>query len=207
MGRVIPGWSQSELAEIAGLTQPTIASFEKGAGNPSARTVRKIVSALEDAGVRFTDNGGVEPMQDLVRTLEGPDANYRLLDDIYNTLKETGGEVLIAGLSEIDASAGESYSFLVRHIARLQEANIGERILVSEDETKIAAPVHWYRQLPRDKFSNTPFQLYGNRLAMIQWGPSQKIILIEQPDIAKTFRSLFNFAWDQAAPVNAGAIS
>lgn len=207
MGRVIPGWSQSELAEIAGLTQPTIAGFEKGAGNPSARTIKKIASALEDAGVHFTENGGVEPRQDLVRTLEGPDANHRLLDDIYNTLKETGGEVLIAGLSEIDESAGEAYEFLLYHIERLQEAGLSEKILVSEEETNVVAPAHWYRQLPKDQFSNTPFQLYGNRLAMIHWGPPQKIILIEQPDIAKTFRSLFNFAWDQASPVNAGGIS
>jgi len=202
MGRVIPGWSQSKLAEVASLTQPTIVSFEKGTGNPSARTIRKIAVALEDAGVRFTDSGGVEPMQDLIRTLEGPDANSRLLEDIYVSLKDTGGEVLIAGLSEIDESAGDAYTFLVDHLDRLQKAGISERILVSEDETRFVAPLHWYRQLPRNQFSNTPFQLYGNRLAMIQWGPPQKILLIEQADIAKTFRSLFDFAWDQATQLD-----
>lgn len=41
------GWSQVELAEIAGTTQPTISRMEKGTGNETISLYREVASALE----------------------------------------------------------------------------------------------------------------------------------------------------------------
>lgn len=41
------GWSQDELAERAGMTQPQIANLEAGQANPTLRTLVKVAHALE----------------------------------------------------------------------------------------------------------------------------------------------------------------
>ena len=53
--RGLLGWSQTELAKAAGLSEPTIKRFETGLANVSDAAVAKMVSALDAAGVEFTN--------------------------------------------------------------------------------------------------------------------------------------------------------
>ena len=53
--RGLLGWSQIELARAAGLSEPTVKRFETGQTNVSEAAVTKMVSALEAAGVEFTN--------------------------------------------------------------------------------------------------------------------------------------------------------
>ena len=58
--RGLLGWTQSRLAQAAGLSDPTVKRFEtrRGATN-SAAAVAKMVAALEAAGVEFiAENSG-----------------------------------------------------------------------------------------------------------------------------------------------------
>jgi transcriptional regulator with XRE-family HTH domain len=58
--RGLLGWSQPQLAEAAGLSEPTIKRFETARGaRVSEAAVAKMVAALEAAGVEFiAENGG-----------------------------------------------------------------------------------------------------------------------------------------------------
>lgn len=201
--RAFLDWGQPELAERSGLTVTTISSFEKGTGNaPSARTMRRIIQAFELAGIDFTSTGGIERKNNLITVLEGENANAELLEDIYYTLREKGGEVLIAGLAEPGDENKPLRDFILKHIERLQSANITERILIEEGDTNIIAPAHWYRWASVKNFSDTPFQLYGDKLAMIDWGPPQQITILHHPLYAQTFRNLFDQAWEKAPLVS-----
>ena len=52
-------WSQSKLADAAGLSLPTVKRFETGNGaRVSEDAVRRLVAALEEAGVVFVDPNG-----------------------------------------------------------------------------------------------------------------------------------------------------
>jgi predicted transcriptional regulator len=54
-------WSQSDLAEASGISEPTIARLESQDGEIGGRagTATKIIAALEKAGVEFiAENGG-----------------------------------------------------------------------------------------------------------------------------------------------------
>jgi transcriptional regulator with XRE-family HTH domain len=53
--RGLLGWSQSDLAEAAKIGRATIADFESGKRDPYARTLDELRSALEAAGVEFTN--------------------------------------------------------------------------------------------------------------------------------------------------------
>jgi transcriptional regulator with XRE-family HTH domain len=54
-------WSQQQLADAASTGLRTINRFEAEETNPNRATLAVIRQALEKAGVRFTDSGGVEP--------------------------------------------------------------------------------------------------------------------------------------------------
>ncbi len=201
--RALLNWSQPILAERSGITVNPIISFEKESGSkPAARTMRRIVHTFDLAGIAFTDNGGVEWQNNLVTILEGDEANSELLEDIYHTLKAKGGEVLIAGLAEPGEENQELRNFIEGHVERLQSAKISERILIEEGDSNIIAPSHWYRWVSGKNFSTTPFQLYGDKLAMIDWGPPQQITILHHPLYAQTFRNLFEQVWQHASPVD-----
>jgi transcriptional regulator with XRE-family HTH domain len=53
------GWSQSDLADAAHVSRPTVVDFERGARTPYANNLTAIRTALEAAGVEFIpENGG-----------------------------------------------------------------------------------------------------------------------------------------------------
>ena len=45
--RLKRGWSQTQLAEAIGSRQPVISRLERGAGNPSLHTLKRIAKALD----------------------------------------------------------------------------------------------------------------------------------------------------------------
>jgi len=45
--RIKRGWSQTKLAEVVGSRQPVISRLERGEGNPSLSTLRKIAKAFD----------------------------------------------------------------------------------------------------------------------------------------------------------------
>jgi ribosome-binding protein aMBF1 (putative translation factor) len=45
--RLKRGWSQSQLADAIGSRQPVISRLERGEGNPSLQTLRRIAKALD----------------------------------------------------------------------------------------------------------------------------------------------------------------
>jgi transcriptional regulator with XRE-family HTH domain len=58
--RALLGWSQSDLADRSGVSEPTVARLESAEGELGGRegTGDKIRSAIERAGVEFIDENG-----------------------------------------------------------------------------------------------------------------------------------------------------
>ena len=58
--RALLGWSQSELAEKAGVSEPTIARLESLDGELGGRaaTAEKILGAIKGSGIEFIDENG-----------------------------------------------------------------------------------------------------------------------------------------------------
>jgi transcriptional regulator with XRE-family HTH domain len=57
--RGLLGWSQTKLAEMAGLSLPTVKRVESGLGPPVSDQAReKLRRALQEAGVEFIDENG-----------------------------------------------------------------------------------------------------------------------------------------------------
>ena len=52
------GWSQSELAEAAGVSRATVLDFERGARAPHRNNLDAMRRAMEAAGIEFIDENG-----------------------------------------------------------------------------------------------------------------------------------------------------
>lgn len=195
------GWSVDNLSAESGVSSVTIYKYLSATGPKllSEKNHLRIFHTLNSHGIKITPDG-VHRTDVITTILRGEDANKRVLDDIYQTLKEAGGEVLISGLSELRPEH-KDYDFLVKHINRIRAAGISERILIERGDTNLVAPKEWYRCLPPEDFSAYPFQIYANKIAMIDWGPPQKITIVEHQRYAETFRFMFNALWRRSEPI------
>ncbi len=194
--RALVNWTGAELSRRSKVPTNTLSYFENSDRETDARNVAKLSLALELGGVRFTDDGGVVPARQLVTVLEGADSNERLLADIYGTLKDTGGEVLIAGLAEADPNSPQG-EFVAEHIEGLIEVGVTERILLDEGDMNMIAPAAWYRWLPKGHFTGKPFQAYADKVALIDFG--REVVVIDHPSFAANYRAMFDVIWRGAA--------
>jgi transcriptional regulator with XRE-family HTH domain len=72
--RALLGWSQADLAQKSGISEPTVARLESMDGELGGRqvTAQKIRAAIEVAGVEFIDENGGGPGVRIRKVLKRP---------------------------------------------------------------------------------------------------------------------------------------
>jgi transcriptional regulator with XRE-family HTH domain len=55
--RALLGWTQGDLAENAGLSEISVKNIERGVAAPKAATMAALITAIEKAGIEFTNGG------------------------------------------------------------------------------------------------------------------------------------------------------
>ncbi len=199
--RALINISRSDLADLSSLSAAAIGGFETGTTEPRIASLNLMRIALEAAGVEFLDEDGVRLKRDQIRTYEGRAIHRQLLDEIYNDLKDKGGEILIRGLTEKKWRSGDDEAFLGNHLTRLQQAGITERILVSDRDDVFVAPRHWYRQVPEEYFSPHTQWMFNGKVAMVAWGDVETLTIIESKALFHAEARMFNCVWDNVAKV------
>jgi len=83
-GRVLLGWSQSDLSRASSVSEPTIKRLESQDGELGGRadTAAKIVAALESAGVIFVEENGEGAGVRLRKTTTGAMAASIPIEDL-----------------------------------------------------------------------------------------------------------------------------
>ena len=198
--RALLNWSQEELAERSGIARATIKNIENELTIPRADTVDAIRVTFEENSVEFLPGSGTRIRDDIVTVIQGGGAARRLLDDIYRVLAHREGEeVLLSGLNEKDAIATVGQEFLDQHLKRLLGQGIKERILLEEGDSNFVHPLISYRWLPKENFTPATFYVYGEKLALVKWAPQEKVVIIDNPELSRGYRGLFDFAWSKAS--------
>lgn len=196
-------WNTAELAKLSGLTVNGINKIERGYVQGRRETMDVLQEVFEKAGIEFLPGSGVRKRDRIVQAFEGTEANHRLLDDVYETLRDTGGEVLISHVDEQLASESVSPEFLDAHLKRLESANIKERMLIREGDTSLITSVIAYRAIPEKYFVPTALFIYGDKLGLASWTGAQRSMIINDALFAESARKLFNFVWDHAKVITA----
>jgi DNA-binding XRE family transcriptional regulator len=197
--RGLMDWTQGDLADSVGISRSTIAAIEKGTANPSREVMDNIRATFERSRVEFLPQEGVRIRHPAISEDDAPDANRRLLDDIYFVasrykLQRGTNDILIFGVDEEDTqnSVGD---YISTHLERLREAGLQEKILCGPDARTFIAPRTAYRRLSELDPAQNPIHIYGDRIAIVHWKPKEFVITIESEPIASATRSMFYLLW------------
>ena len=192
-------WSQKDLAEKSGVSEPTIKLIETAKIHSKPNTLQQIQESIEAAGIEFLPQNGVRFRDDLLTVIEkeGEEDNIylRLLDDMYYTLKGTHGEILH---SFIDNALSPPEVFTKEGLLRAD--GITFRHLVRHGDTHLVYPLDEYRYLPKGSYLNNPVAVYGDKVAFNVISKTHKnesaIIIIRNKQIAEIKRREFQILWD-----------
>lgn len=195
--RALLNWTQDDLARASGISKPSIISFEKGGANTQSETHKLIWVAFTRADIDFPDGNTVRKKTDYVEVLKGPNALKDLWDDIFASLKDNGGEVLITNVDEKRTLDIEK-SALTEHLERLKKHHISERLLSCEGDTYFLMPHDNYRWISKELFTlGMSSYIYQGKVALQLWENSL-ITLIHSKDAYEAEKKRFEYMWDNA---------
>jgi len=197
----LSGMTREGLAKEASIGRNTLNNILNDSSTYREATMSKIRSILETRGIEFTTGSGVRKKDRIIETYEGEGANKKLVEDLLNTLQKTGGEILVAHVDEGESVKNLELSWLAEQIRKRKEAGITHRLLVQADDPNLIPPLDSYRCVPKDFFSPYPLYIYGNKLALVSWEPSPRVIVVDDERFAESMRKLFNFVWLHAEPI------
>lgn len=187
--RALLNWSQKDLAERSGISDISILNYENEKRTPHAGTIEKILRAFELEGIIFTRNG-VELIEDHIEILEGEGCYLRLLDDIYERLKDARDKEFLVMFAVEKVSPPE----LDMRYRMMTQQGITYRKIISEDDSYIKGPLDWYRTMPAKYFSNVITIVYANRVAQSN-GRGNRITIHEDELFAARERQIFSYLW------------
>lgn len=197
--RAYLGWDRQKLSDESGVSVDQIANLETGkTESPRARTMHDLEKSFVRHGVVFKD-GGILPRRHEVVILRGRQGFWDFYDDVYHTMREQSGRILISGVEEpiFWHWLGEKRE---EHGARMAELkNFTQKIIIREDASN-AKPYYnttEYRMLAADQFSGVPFYLYGSKLAIINFEPEDvEVFIHDHPNIAAAYEKQFYALWN-----------
>jgi transcriptional regulator with XRE-family HTH domain len=201
--RALLGWNQHELAAKADLSQTGIARIENGTNKPNTKTMDKILAAFEGADIEFLDDNGVRKRTGQVRILRGADGLRQFFNEMYDCVKNEGGEICLFNGTPARLSTWVGEEWYKMHSERMAKIKdkINYKIIVKKGEKALPAREYaTYRFFPENLFTEKTIYIFGNVIFFrdIQ-GEEIKLIRLEQSDLAQSMKVLFNIAWEKVA--------
>lgn len=198
--RALLDWSLDDLAAATNVARNTIARIESGAVKARDETLILIRDAFESRDIKFLPNDGVARYREIIEKFAGPDALNRLLDDVYETVKN-GGSVCVSGANERLFAKYHHEKIEKQHVTRMAAIKdlIDFRVIIKEGDYNFSYDSYvTYRWMVHEKFKENPFYVYNNKLAFIKFDPDgPEVWLVDMPSMAASFRDLFDIVWEQ----------
>lgn len=189
--RAFLGWSQKELADHADLSQTGIARIENGLHQPTLTTMTKIMTAFEDAGIEFTQDGLLK-RDDSVRVITGENCYMRLLEDVQKSFAERkkGHKELLIWCAD-DRASSPDVNDMYRQLRR---TGVTMRQLVEDNNTYLMGGLEEYRYLPKDHFINVVKLNYADKYATVN-SSETRIMIHKDKEAARSNRAVFDLLW------------
>lgn len=120
---------------------------------------------------------------------------YRtLIKDIIGSLKR-GDEVYLMGVDEGVLLKEVEPIYLKQYLNLIKSKKIKEKIVIKKGARKLDYPNLSYKEVSRDYIGKTAQVIYKDKVAMFIMGNPHNLILIENEDVAETYRKQFEFMW------------
>lgn len=191
--------SRNDLAKLSGVASKSIDNFENGETSLSQKNMAALTDTFIKNGIEFIGETGVNVLQDYhAKTLTGADGFKEFLDDVYNTVKN-GGVINVTNVVDQDFKywAGDKHT---EHVTRMANIKSLECKTLCKEGYKdfVASDYTHYRWLPEEDTGETPFYMYGNKLAILSLRPEPVIIIINVRGVVETFRIQFDSLWEKS---------
>lgn len=200
--RALLDWTRDDLAKASGVSVPALTQIEGEHRIARGSSLDKIRTALEGAGVVFTDNMGVKMRSDTLQVYEGLDGFNHFLDDVYISLKNASEpNVFVSGVERDRFVAGRSKQSVEQHRARMETiSGLDFRVISGEQEAPLVQKENYvkYRVIDQDRFYPLPIYGYAGKLGIITWEPQLKVIVIANADVYRAFNIFFELLWRRA---------
>ena len=201
--RALLGWDQKDVAERVGLSVAAISKIEKGDNVGRAGTLENIEKAFDAAGLEFTSGEGVKKKEQAFITFQGVEGFAKFYDDIYQTAKVFGGEFCVNNVDEetFDKWHGseERLQFHLDRMAKVIKGNpkFKMRIITREGDPNVRATKYaQYKWAKNENFSDVPFYVYGDKLAVLIFEEDEAYIcVIPNKKVADAYRKQFDVSW------------
>lgn len=205
--RGILNWSQQDLAQRTGISATSIGSIENGQTTPRESTLSTIRKTLENGGIEFIGLEGIRQRTGDVRIFQGREGFWEFYEDIYATIKDEPGEILVSNADERLFEKWIDPENFAKHVNRMRNtAGVSYKILVKEGDTHLLATPDYaeYRWMPKESFSSTvPFYVYGRKLGILLFAAEPTVILLKYSAVSDAYRNQFMSIWkmsQQPAP-------
>lgn len=199
------GMNRSELAEALGINTGTLNTYFTGAAVMKPGRNSQIQLWLENAGIIFTPNGGVEPTQERIIVYKGQKGFQNFMMDVFETCRDIGGDVFVTNVDEnlFDKWAGKDFIFDVylKNMQSLPKGQFKFHTIVSEgDAYKASNNYSEYKSIPKQYWSPVSTYLYGNKMAIIIFTEKDVLVRVfDQIDLVSAQRKTAQFIWNHAS--------
>ena len=195
--RALLKWTQKDLAKHAGLNDDQVQNFEASRSR-SLEVLEAMHQAFTINGIEFTDGEGVKKKMNHVYTLQGRESFLRFFDAMYEEVQHIK-ELYACNVDEklFDKWLGEVSD---DHTRRMELIN-GLVCLTLVEEGKDYFPCESYTEykwVKKAHFEPSPFYVFGDKVAIIVYEDDVSIIVINHPDVAKSYKKQFLLAWETA---------
>jgi len=201
--RALINYRAEDLANEIGITTPALTKIETGHVVPRDSTVKRIIAAMSNNGVEFTEDGGVRPKAAGIEIFEGTERFDAFYDFLYEHLRANGGSVCLSIADETVISKYRSNSEL--HFKRMRELKEAEgfssfRVLTSESNFETTFGYSEYRKAKAGRLAPSAFYTFGDCLALMSFAhdPSPYVVVLKNASFAAAYRAAFDFAWNAA---------
>jgi len=189
--RAYLGWDRERLAEESGVSVAQIASYEGGrTKDPRQQTLEAIEIAFRRNGVIFKD-GGIAPRLDCTTRYEGEGWYLRLLDDVYEVLKDERRKEVIV----LNGDESRSSPEVLQRWKKIRGLGVKMRRVVREGDTHLLGPLEEYRYMPEKFFDNNVIIVYANNVAICTQKNTMAMAFEDAP-LAKNFRHQADFYFE-----------
>ena len=116
-----------------------------------------------------------------------------LLKDVLSQIKG-GDEILFYGIDETIIEPLEPV-YLKRYFSKMKKDGWKEKAIVKKGAKKLDIPEIEYKELPSELIGNVVQIIYHDKVALFIAGMPYFLILIENKQVAETYRKQFNHFW------------
>jgi hypothetical protein len=194
------GLNRSDLAEQMGFNKSTFNAYFTGKAQIPSGKLGEIQKWLENSGIVFTEQGGVNPNTSDIIVYEGKQGFQTFMVDVMETAQRGGTDICISNVDESKWETNLSPVFAEYYRAEMQKVKgLSSRILVKEgDDFLTAEGFAQYRGVPASVFSDeASFYAYGEKLAIITFhNDDVQVLLLKNKQFSDSFRSMFNAVWN-----------